>query len=95
MFKVGDKVTIQGTVTGAHGDPSIIDPRMCVVFVRIPGGQALQVNVAAVAPAPAPEPEPKAVEQKPRRGKHEKKVVAQAEVETPEAEAEPVETPEG
>ncbi len=90
-MQVGDKVTITGTVRTVHGTPETHAPELCSVAVEIPGGQTLWVNQSNVELVAAPAPDPvEAV--KPRRGRHERKVVA--EVETPGDNAE-LETPEG
>lgn len=90
-MQVGDKVAITGRVQSVHGTPETHAPELCSVAVEIPGGQTVWVNRAAVALVPAPAPEP-VEEARPRRGRHERKVVA--EVETPGDNA-PAETPEG
>lgn len=80
-MQVGDKVTITGTITTVHGTPETHAPELCSVSVQIPGGQTLWVNQSNVELVAAPAPEP-VEEVKPKRGRHERKVVEV--VETPE-----------
>jgi hypothetical protein len=91
-MQAGDRVTIAGVVKCVHGTPETHAPELCSVQVEIPGGQSLWVNRANVTLAVAPIPDP-VEEAKPKRGRHERKVVAAAL--TPEDGADAIETPEG